>query len=105
MSRHLFVLDLDGNLLHDIVLGEGDVYHPGGIDTDGTSVWVPVAEYRPNSASIIYRVDATTLEVEQVFETEDRIGGIVLQLWAAPDDGEESAGTELLVFEAVLPGA
>ena len=50
---HLFVLDLEGNLLADVVLGEGDVYHPGGIDTDGTSVWVPVAEYRPDSASIV----------------------------------------------------
>jgi len=25
------------------------VYHPGGIDFDGVNIWVPVAEYRPDS--------------------------------------------------------
>ena len=55
---HLFVMDRQGHLQKDIVLGEGDRYHPGGIDFDGTNVWVPVAEYRPDSAAIIYRVDA-----------------------------------------------
>lgn len=74
---HLFVLDLEGNLLHDLVLGEGDAYHPGGIDTDGRSVWVPVAEYRPNSSGIVYRVDAATLEVEELFRVGDHIGGVV----------------------------
>ncbi len=74
---HLFVLDLDGNLLDDLVLGEGDVYHPGGIDTDGTSVWVPVAEYRPNSSAIVYKVDAETLEVHEEFRVADHIGGVV----------------------------
>src|SRR5207248_6643013 len=38
---HLFVMDLKGNLQKDITLGEGDMYHPGGIDFDGTNVWVP----------------------------------------------------------------
>ena len=33
----------------DLTLGEGAIYHPGGIDYDGTHIWVPVAEYRPNS--------------------------------------------------------
>lgn len=74
---HLFVLDLEGNLLQDLVLGEGDSYHPGGIDSDGTSVWVPVAEYRPDSRSIVYRVDLASLEVQEVFRVEDHIGGVV----------------------------
>lgn len=74
---HLFVLDLDGNLLADVTLGEGDAYHPGGIDTDGRSVWVPVAEYRPNSSGIVYRVDAATLEVEELFRVGDHVGGVV----------------------------
>ena len=29
---HLFKLDMKGNLLADLTLGEGSVYHPGGID-------------------------------------------------------------------------
>ncbi len=75
---HLFVMDRQGHLQKDIVLGEGDRYHPGGIDFDGTNVWVPVAEYRPDSAAIIYRVDATTLKVHRQFDVADHIGGIVL---------------------------
>ena len=74
---HLFVMDREGNLEKDIVLGEGDMYHPGGIDFDGTNVWVPVAEYRPDSASIIYKVDATNLKVSEQFRVKDHIGGIV----------------------------
>ena len=33
---HLFVMDRQGHLQKDIMLGEGDMYHPGGIDFDGT---------------------------------------------------------------------
>jgi hypothetical protein len=75
---HLFVMDKAGNLQKDIILGEGDMYHPGGIDFDGTNVWVPVAQYRPNSSAIIYKVDATTLDVNKQFEVKDHFGGIVL---------------------------
>jgi hypothetical protein len=75
---HLFVMDKAGNLQKDIVLGEGDAYHPGGIDFDGENVWVPVAEYRPNSSSIVYSVDAKTLDVQKQFEVKDHFGGIVM---------------------------
>jgi hypothetical protein len=54
---HLFKIDMEGNPIAEITLGEGSIYHPGGIDYDGHDLWVPVAEYRPNSQSIIYRVD------------------------------------------------
>ncbi|AKH82250.1 hypothetical protein AA958_08405 [Streptomyces sp. CNQ-509] len=74
---HLFVLDLKGRLLEDLTLGEGDMYHPGGIDTDGRSVWVPVAEYRPDSAAVVYRVDVRTLKVTEEFRVDDHIGGVV----------------------------
>ncbi|UKA62783.1 DUF6454 family protein [Arthrobacter sp. FW306-04-A] len=75
---HLFVMDKAGNLQKDIILGEGDMYHPGGIDFDGTNVWIPVAQYRPNSSAIIYRVDANTLDVHKQFEVKDHFGGIVM---------------------------
>jgi hypothetical protein len=73
---HVFVLDLTGKLIKDIVLGEGDSYHPGGIDTDRGSLWVPVAEYRPNSAAIVYRIDLDTLHVHEEFRVADHIGGV-----------------------------
>lgn len=74
---HLFVFDLHGKLVNEITLGEGDIYHPGGIDYDGTHIWVPVAEYRPHSQSIIYNINPLTLEAEESFRVQDHIGGIV----------------------------
>jgi hypothetical protein len=74
---HLFKIDLKGNLVSEITLGEGSVYHPGGIDYDGRYIWVPVAEYRPNSRSIIYRVDPQTMQATEMFRFNDHIGGLV----------------------------
>jgi hypothetical protein len=74
---HLFEIDKAGNLMADLKLGEGAVYHPGGIDYDGKSIWVPVAEYRPNSRSIVYRVDPETKKATEMFRFADHIGAIV----------------------------
>jgi hypothetical protein len=74
---HLFKMDMAGNLLADLTLGEGTVYHPGGIDYDGKDIWVPVAEYRPNSRSIIYRVDPETMKPSEVLRVADHIGAMV----------------------------
>ncbi|MGG5818704.1 DUF6454 family protein [Falsiroseomonas sp. HW251] len=75
---HLFEVAGDGRLLRGITIGDGDIYHPGGLDFDGTHIWMPVAEYRPNSRSIIYRVDPATLRAEEVFRFPDHIGGLVM---------------------------
>jgi len=74
---HLFKIDLAGNLVASARLGEGAFYHPSGLDYDGTHLWVAVAEYRPNSRSIIYRVDPATLQAAEVFRFADHIGAIV----------------------------
>jgi hypothetical protein len=74
---HLFKVDAGGGLLADLTLGEGAIYHPGGIDFDGTHVWVPVAEYRPDSRAIVYRVNPATMRAEEVLRVSDHIGGIV----------------------------
>lgn len=74
---HLFKLDMKGNLIADLKLGEGSIYHPGGIDYDGRYLWVPVAEYRPNSRSIVYRVDPATMQATEMFRYGDHVGGIV----------------------------
>jgi hypothetical protein len=47
---HLLKIDMKGNLIADITLGERTIYHPGGIDYDGRYLWVPVAEYRPTAS-------------------------------------------------------
>jgi hypothetical protein len=74
---HLFKIDATGKLLADLTLGEGAIFHPGGIDYDGTDIWVPVAEYRPNSKSIVYRVDPQTMKATEVFRWADHIGALV----------------------------
>lgn len=74
---HLFQLDLSGNLIADLKLGEGTIYHPGGIDYDGRYIWVTVAEYRPNSRSIVYRVDPKTMTAVEILRFADHLGAIV----------------------------
>ena len=74
---HLFQIDRTGHLINDLRLGEGAIYHPGGIDYDGTHIWVPVAEYRPDSRSIVYRVDPAAMKATEVFRFPDHIGAIV----------------------------
>lgn len=74
---HLFKIDHSGKLLFDLRLGQGTIYHPGGIDYDGTHIWVPVAEYRPNSRSIVYKVDPRTMRATEVLRFADHIGAIV----------------------------
>lgn len=73
---HLFKMSMEGELLDHVELGEDSRYHPGGIDFDGTYVWVPVAEYRPNSESILYYVDPASMEVHVADYVSDHIGGV-----------------------------
>ncbi|MBN2012790.1 hypothetical protein JW960_25900 [candidate division KSB1 bacterium] len=74
---HLYKIDQNGNLVAQITLGEKTIYHPGGFDYDGEYLWIPVAEYRSNSQSIVYRVDPITLEADKIFHIKDHIGGVV----------------------------
>lgn len=74
---HLFKIDRAGHLVTDLKLGEGTIYHPGGIDYDGTHIWVPVAEYRPNGRSILYRVTPDTMAATRVGAVDDHIGALV----------------------------
>ena len=73
---HLFVLDANGSLLKDILVGEGDMYHPGGIDYDGTVLWISVAEYRPGQESIVYSLDPATLELTERFRAADHVSWV-----------------------------
>jgi hypothetical protein len=74
---HLFKIDMSGNLVSDLTLGEGAIYHPGGIDYDGKDIWLPLAEYRPDSRSIVYRIDPGAMKAVEAFRVADHIGAIV----------------------------
>ena len=74
---HLLKFDSTGTLLAQMTLGEGNIYHPGGIDYDGKDIWIPVAEYRPNSKSIIYKVNPKSMKAMKVMRFDEHIGAIV----------------------------
>ena len=75
-AGYLFKSDLGGNLIARTELGEDSRYHPGGLGFDGRWIWVPVAEYLPDSSSIIFRVDPETLAAEPAFRVPDHIGDL-----------------------------
>lgn len=72
----LFRMNARGELLASLKLGEGAIYHPGGLDFDGRFLWVPVAEYRPGGPSIVYRVDPKTMTATEAFRVSDHIGAL-----------------------------
>lgn len=40
-------------------------------------VWVPVAEYRPNSKAIVYEIDPVPYLIRERFRVVDHVGGVV----------------------------
>jgi hypothetical protein len=90
-ERHVWVTSVDkdqrkgylqefsiaaGELLRTVDVTEGDRFHPGGISVDGESFWVPVAEYRRDSSSVVQKRSIRTLELEYQFDVADYIGCI-----------------------------
>jgi hypothetical protein len=55
-------------------LTQGPLYHPGGLQVWGDSLWIPIAEYRRQSTSRILELDALTLAERRSFPVEDHIG-------------------------------
>lgn len=76
-AGHLFKIAANGRLEKALRLGDGTMYHPGGLDFDGRYIWTAVAEYRPNSRSIIYRIDPDTMIATEMFRFDDHIGAVV----------------------------
>jgi hypothetical protein len=75
----LFEYDLEsGKQLRSVELQVGEMYHPGGFDHDYDSLWIPVAEYRPASKTIVQRRSKETLEILSSFEVADHIGCLTL---------------------------
>ncbi len=70
-----------GQLLRQVEIQDGVRFHAGGISADGGSLWIPVAEYRRNSSSVIQRRSKRTLDLEFQFDVPDHIGCIA----ATPD--------------------
>ena len=90
-DRHLWVTSVDKDrhqgYLQEFALATGEHqrtvevtagirFHPGGISADGLHLWLPVAEYRRASSSVIQKRNLRTLELESQFDVADHIGCI-----------------------------
>ncbi len=71
----LFKVDRETlTLLEEQELTKGALIHPGGIEMDGTYLWIPNAEYDRDGPSEILAFDTQSLEVSRAFSVNDHIG-------------------------------
>jgi len=68
----------NGRLIRSADVQDGIRYHPGGVSADGDSLWIPVAEYRRQSTSVIQKREKNTLELQYSFPVQDHIGAIAV---------------------------
>jgi hypothetical protein len=67
---------LDGVQLSEGEVTDGARFHAGGISRTGAWLWVPVAEYRPNSSTRIERRSVRDLALAASFVVDDHIGAV-----------------------------
>lgn len=63
-----------GRFLRRLELTDGARYHPGGISMSGGSIWVPVAEMKSDSSSVLVEIDAQTFKVRRRIRVADHLG-------------------------------
>jgi Family of unknown function (DUF6454) len=68
----------EGELIREVKVQDDARYHPGGISGAGDSLWIPVAEYKANSTSVIQKRSKRTLAIEKQFAVEDHIGCVAV---------------------------
>jgi hypothetical protein len=70
-----------GKHLRTEEVSRGIQYHPGGLSLAGDSLWLPVAEYRRESTSVVQKRSTRTLKLQAEFTVADHIGCVA----AGPD--------------------
>lgn len=81
MSRRGYLHEFDratGKFLRRLELTDGARYHPGGISISERSIWVPVAELRPNSSAVLVEIDADSLRVRRRIHVADHLGCVAV---------------------------
>jgi hypothetical protein len=63
-----------GKFLRRLELTDGARYHPGGISIYDRSIWVPVAELKRNSSTVLEEIDADSLRVRRKIYVADHLG-------------------------------
>jgi hypothetical protein len=92
-GRHIWITSVDrenhkgylhefdqatGRFLRRLELTDGERYHPGGISLHGGSIWVPVAELRPDSSAVIEEIDADTLQIRRKIRVAGHLGCVAV---------------------------
>ena len=73
----LFKIDRqNAGLISKIELTDGALIHPGGLQYDGRYLWVPNAEYKRQSRTMVYGLNPDTLEIRTSFPVDDHIGAV-----------------------------
>jgi len=73
----LFKIDRkNAGLISQVELTDGALVHPGGLQFDGRFLWIPNAEYKRLSRTMVYGLDPDTLAIHTSFEVDDHIGAI-----------------------------
>jgi hypothetical protein len=67
-----------GEMIREVKVQDGARFHPGGIAGTEESLWIPIAEYRAHSTSIIQRRNKRTLGIEKQFAVDDHIGCVAV---------------------------
>ena len=71
----VMAVDERGNLIEQTPIGDESRYHPGGMDFDGAALWIPCAEYRPDSTTTVYRLEPGGAP-EHAFDVDDHVGAL-----------------------------
>lgn len=78
-TGHLYRFNLQtGELIAQVEVQDGEMYHPGGISLDGDDLWIPVAAYRRTGPSLIERRNKITLKTIDRFSVDDHIGCVAV---------------------------
>ncbi|MEO7692038.1 MAG: DUF6454 family protein [Sphingomonas sp.] len=92
-SRHIWITSVDlaghkaylhefdrrsGASLRRLELTDGPRYHPGGVSLQGGSIWVPVAEMKPNSSATLLEIDTESLHIRRRIHVADHLGCVAV---------------------------
>lgn len=67
-----------GKRVRAVEIQQGEMYHPGGLDADDASLYIPVAEYRANSRAVIQKRSKSDLSLVASFEVPDHVGAVAV---------------------------
>ena len=80
-ARKAYLHEFDrrtGKALRRLELTDGPRYHPGGFSLHGNSIWVAIAEMRPNSSATLAEIDTDTLQIRRRIHVADHLGCVAV---------------------------